>query len=341
MSADLRAGADLPAGLAFLTGATGFIGSRLARRLAERGWRLRCLVREGSRTAALTELGAELVRDELTDAAVLTAAMEGADLAYHLAAVYELGVVDAAEMERTNVQGTRAFLDAVARAGVPRAVYVSTTVALGPVPKGRGDETTVHTGAPRSVYERTKLEAHRLARAAQARGLPLVIACPANVYGPGDEGPNGRFIRDVLRGRLPGLPTRPSWFSYVHVDDVVDGLVRIGERGEPGATYVLSGEDASLNDFARRIAALAGRRAPLLRFPPAAIPAPGRVLDAISRATGVRFPNTREAAATAAGLRWLHSHDRATAELGWVPRGLEAGLPETVSWFLRGERPAR
>jgi dihydroflavonol-4-reductase len=341
VSPDLRAGADLPAGLVFLTGATGFIGSRLARRLAERGWRLRCLVRPSSRTAELEALGAELVRAELTDAAALTAAMEGADLAYHLAALYDIGVVDAAEMERVNVRGTRAFLDAVARTGVPRAVYVSTTVALGPVPQGSGDENTVHSGRPRSVYERTKLEAHRLARAAQARGLPLLVACPANVYGPGDDGPNGRFIADLLKGHLPGLPTRPSWFSYVHVDDVAEGLVRVGEQGAPGSLYVLSGEEASLNDFARRAAALAGKRAPLLRFPPVAIRATGSVLDAISRATGLRFPITRENAETAAGLRWLHAHDRATDELGWTPRGLDAGLPETVSWFLRVRRPDR
>lgn len=323
----------------FLTGATGFIGSRLAMRLAERGWRLRCLVRSGSRTEPLRELGAELVEAELTDADALARAMAGAELAYHLAGVYDLGPVDAARMERVNVGGTRAFLEAVERSAIPRAVDVSTTLALGPVASGRGDETTEHAGEPRSAYERTKLEAHRLAVAAQRRGLPVIIACPANVYGPGDEGPNGRFIRDLLRGRLPGLSLSPAWFSYVHVDDVAEGLVLVGERGKPGGTYVLGGEERSVNEFAREVAARGGKRPPLLRFPAFLVRATGTILDAASRLTGLRFPISRENADTAgAGLRWLHSHARTTRELGWVPRGLESGLPETVAWFMVGEK---
>jgi dihydroflavonol-4-reductase len=325
----------VPARLVFVTGATGFIGSRLARRLAGAGERLRCWVRPSSRTGELERLGAEIVRGELDDVASLARALAGADVAYHLAAMYDVGVVDAGAMEWVNVGGTRAFLEAVQRAGTSLAVYVSSTVALGPVAEGVGDESTEHGPVFTSVYERTKVEAHRLARAAQARGLPLVIACPANVYGPGDEGPNGRYIRDLLRGRLPGLPMKPAWFSYVHVDDVADALARLSTSGRPGETYVLSGEDRSLNDFSREVAALACVRAPWLRFPAPAILATGVLLDALSRATGggLKLPISRETAATSAGLRWLHSHDKASRELGWTPRPLSQGLPETIAWF--------
>jgi nucleoside-diphosphate-sugar epimerase len=324
--------------LVFLTGATGFIGSRLAARLAARGDRLRCLVRGRSETAALERLGSELVEGELTDPATLTRALEGVDLAYHLAAIYDVGVVDAASLERVNVGGTAAFLEAVERAGTPRAVYVSTTAALAPAPAGEGDETSeVEPGASfPSVYHRTKTEAHRRARAAQAAGLPLVMVCPAFVYGPGDRGPGGRFTADLLAGRVPGLLSRAGWFSYVHVDDVVEGLLLAGDQGRPGEVYVLSGEHCSVDDFAARVCALAGKRPPLLRFPIPLARLSGSALDLVSRLTGFRFPISRENVDVTAGLRWLHSHAKATRELGWHPRSLDEGLPETVAWFRGG-----
>lgn len=322
--------------LIFLTGATGFIGSRLARELTARGDRLRCLVRAGSDTSDLERLGAELVVGELTDSATIERALEGVDVAYHLAAIYDVGVVNARALERTNVGGTRAFLEAVERAGTPLAIYVSTTVALAPVETGEGDETSeVEPGASfPSVYHRTKTEAHRLAREAQGRGLPLIIVCPAFVYGPGDRGPGGRFTADLLAGRVPGLLTRPGWFSYVHVDDVVDGLIRAGVGGRLGAVYILSGEHASVDDFAARVCAIAGKRPPRLRFPVPLAWLTGALLDVISRLTGIRFPISRENVQVTSGLRWLHSHATAARELDWNPRPLAEGLPETVAWFM-------
>jgi len=317
----------------FLTGATGFIGSRLARRYAERGDRVRCLVRASSNTAALREMGAELIEGELADADALARGMRNADLAFHLAAAYDMGPVDARVLETANVGGTRAFVEAVELSGVPRALYVSTTAALPPATDGESDAVEAYNGPYPSVYHRTKAEAHRLARLAQARGAPLVIACPAVVYGPGDVSPNGRFLIDVLKHRVPGLLMDPAWYSYVHVDDVVEGLALAAERGRTGAVYVLSGENATINDFARRACRMAGVRPPLLRFPTALARMTGSVLDAISRATGMRFPLARETVVAAAGYRWLHSHAPATRELGWQPRSLDAGLPETISWI--------
>jgi dihydroflavonol-4-reductase len=315
----------------FLTGATGFIGGRLARALSARGYRLRCLVRSRSRAADLAALGAELVVGDAADARALAQGLENARFAYHLAGSYDLGVVDAAAMQNVNVEGTRAFLAALRAASVERAVYTSSTAALGPVAAGEGDETLEYHGPYPSVYHRTKTEAHHLARAAQREGAPLIIVCPALVYGPGDEGPSGRYLRDVLKHRVPGLATRPTWFSYVHVDDVVDGMIAACERGTIGATYVLSGEHATANDFTRMIARAGDTWAPPLRFPQAMIRMTGVLMDAIGRVSGVRLPISRELADVAAnGERWLHSHARATAELGYAPRPLAAGLAETV-----------
>lgn len=173
-----------------------------------------------------------------------------------------------------------------------------------------------------------------MAREAQERGLPLVIACPAFVYGPGDRGPGGRFAADLLAGRVPGLLSTPAWFSFVHVDDVVDGLLRAGQSGNPGRVYIFSGENASMNDFAARICELAGRKLPRLRFPASLALATGALLDIISRLTGLSFPISREnVKVTGTGLRWLHSHRTATQELDWMPRPLSEGLPETVRWL--------
>ena len=324
----------MPARLVFLTGATGFIGSRLARRLSARGDRLRCLVRRGTDTFGLESLGAELVVGDLASPADHAGAMAGVDLAFHLAATYDIGVVDSASLDRTNIEGTRAFLAAVERTGIPRAVYVSSTVALGPAPAGaaEGSADTEYRGPYPSAYHRTKAEAHRLARGAQRHGLPLIIACPAYVYGPGDLGPGGRFTEDILRGRVPGLLARPAQFSFVHVDDVVDGLLRLGDVGRTGATYVLDGETRDINDFAAEVARIAERRAPLLRFPVPLAALTGRALDAVTRLTGMRFPISRESVAVAARDRWLHDASASRAELDWSPRPLAEGLPETVAW---------
>ncbi len=318
----------------FLTGATGFIGSRFARALAKRGDRLRCLSRDTARALFLEALGAELIPGEITDSMALHKGLSGADLAVHLAGHYDIGPIDVRTMERINIGGTRCFLEECARVGVPRAVHVSSTVALGPVENGLGDENSSWDGPYPSVYHRTKTEAHHAARAAQQRGVPLTIACPANVYGPGDQGPNGRFIRDLIRGRVPALLTDPAWLSHVHVDDVVDGLLAVCDAGTIGATYVLSGEPASINDFAERVARLARRRPPPLRLPARAVAVPALFADLVSRLTRKRFTTNREAVRVAHHRRWLHSHELAAREFGWQPRSLDEGLPPTVAWFL-------
>jgi dihydroflavonol-4-reductase len=326
MEVEVRRGATV-----FLTGATGFIGGRLAAALDARGYRLRCLVRRPERAARLAALGAELLVGDVADRNAVAKGLDGAELAFHVAGRYEFGAVDARALERANVDGTRSFLAALRHAPVTRAVYVSTTQALGPVQDGEGGEDSEYAGPYPSVYTRTKVEAHRLARAAQQEGLPVVIVCPSVVYGPGDEGPSGLFISDVLRHRLPGLSTRPTWFSYVHVDDVVSGMIAAAEVGEAGETYILSGEHATVYDFTRMIGQLGGTWVSPLRFPPRLVRWTGMLMDRVSPLLGVRLPISRELAEVAGtGARWLHSHARASARLGYAPRPLAAGLPETV-----------
>ena len=317
----------------YVTGATGFIGARLTRRLLERGERVRILVRDPARAEKLKALGAELVQGDVADEATHRAGLRDAHLAFHLAAIYDVGVVDHRALERTNIEGTRAFLSAIATAQTPRAVYTSSTVALGPTRTDGEEPREAYAGPYPSHYHRTKAEAHRLARAAQERGQPIIIVCPAFVYGPGDNGPGGRFVRDLLRRRVPALLTAPSRLSFVHVDDVVDGLIAAGQRGQLGETYILNGEAASLNHYAARVAKLGATRPPVLRFPPALARMTGVVLDAIARPTGLQFPLSREAVTTTSGGDWIHGRARSERDLGYAPRSLDQGLPETVaSW---------
>ena len=314
----------------YITGASGFIGSRVARRLVERGMRIRCLVRSRERAQMLEQLGAELIMGDVTDVSTHLKALEGATGALHLAALYDVGIVDRAALQRTNVEGTRAFLKAIETAHTPRAVYISSTVALGPS-RGEADEPReAYDGPYHSEYHRTKAEAHRLAREAQRRGIPLIIVCPAFVYGPGDAGPAGRFVTDLTRRKVPALLTRPSWFSYAYVNDVAEGIVAALERGKVGEVYLLTGEEASMNDFAQRIARAAHVKAPVLRLPVSIARGLARVFDPVARATGLRFPITREAVSTTAVDRWLHKSNRAVSDLGYASRPLDEGVQETV-----------
>lgn len=317
--------------LVFLTGATGFIGRRLAGALAARGCRLRCLVRSPDRAAHLVDLGAELVAGDLADGYAMERGMEGASLAYHLAAVYDVGRVDVAGMEAANVRGTALFIASMRARGVAKGVYVSSTVALGPADPVTGLPPAEYTGPFPTAYHRTKTAAHRVARDAQRAGVPLVIACPSYVYGPGDDGPSAEYMGNLIRHRIPGLSTRPTVYSYVHVDDVVAGLVAAGESGRAGETYVLAGDVASVNEFSKQVTELAGTWLSPLRLPPAMVRLTGIALDGVGRLVGRRMPITRELAESGAtGELWVHSDDKSRTELGYDPRTLAVGLPETV-----------
>lgn len=317
----------------YLTGATGFIGSRVARRLIDRGERIRCLVRSPARADELAQLGAELVVGDVTDEAAHGRGLQAADGAIHIAGLYEIGIVAPGALERANVEGTRAFLAAAARAGTPRVVYISSTVALGPTGEVVAEPRDAYEGPYHSEYHRTKADAHRLARRAQSAGAALTVVCPSFVYGPGDEGPAGTFVRDIVRRKVPALLSRPSWFSYVFVDDVAEGIVAALDRGAAGEVYLLTGDPTSMNEFAQRVAALAHVKAPRMRLPVTLARPAAWLLDAVARPTGLHFPITVEAVKATAVDRWLHKRERAEADLAYAPRSLTAGLPETVAWF--------
>lgn len=318
----------------FLTGGTGFIGGRLATLLAGRGHGLRCLVRNTAKARPLEALGATIIQGDITDDIALDHGMAGVDAALHLAGNYDTGLVDRAAMERVNVDGTRALLRFAEHHRVGQTVHVSTAYVLEPVEPGSIGPPDAPCGGPHpTLYQRTKAAAHRSALEAQSRGQPVVIACPSFVYGPGDDGPAGVFVRELLRRRLPGLLSDPSWFSYVHVDDVANGLVACVEHGRAGGQYMLGGEPASVNQFAERVCALAGVRPPPFHFPPPLAAVGARLLDLVAKPLRFRTSFNYENVRGTTHHAWVHSWERSAAELDYHPRSLAQGLPEMVAWF--------
>lgn len=238
-----------------VTGATGFIGGALVRKLLARGWALTALVRapDSADAQALAALGVTLARGDVTYKESMRAAMAGADAVVHNAGVYEMGAhaeLDA-RMTAVNVEGTRNTLGLAHELKIPKVVYVSTAFYWGDSGGQLRDEHYTRTSTPLSTYEATKTEAHELALGFQRNGCPIVIACPVAVVGEGDHSALGQFARMYVRGRFPPIVFGDGTPSFVHVDDVAEALARCVETGQPGASYLLSGGPLSVPEVFR------------------------------------------------------------------------------------------
>jgi nucleoside-diphosphate-sugar epimerase len=310
---------------AFVTGATGFLGGRLAAKLRARGDEVIALVRDPERGA---RLDAELVQGDLSDRARLAEQMRGSDAVFHAAAMYEIGIPPSRRpaMFEANVRGTEHVLDAAVDARVRRIVYVSTINAFGNT-RGRVVDETAGRVDPAyvSTYDETKYLAHEAARERIARGAPVTIVQPGAIYGPGDHSELGAQLDRARRGRLLFLALADVGVNAVHVDDAADGILLAHDRGRPGEPYVLGGEITMLRDLVETISRLAGRRPPRLELPAALLrlaiplgPVVGRVMG-----TG---PNLRELIASGDGVTYWASDEKARRELGYAPRSAAEGL---------------
>ena len=317
---------------AFLTGGTGFIGGRLAGRLRERGDEVAALVRSPERARRLRDLGCDLIRGDLADEGSLREGAAGCQAAFHAAADYRVGIPrrERPAMYEANVRGTERVIDAARQAGAKRIVYVSTIGAFGNTGRRVVDETYSHPGTGfRTYYEETKALAHRVAEDRIARGAPVIVVMPGGVYGPGDSSDLGRLIDRVRTGRLPGRMYPEVGFNWVHVDDVVDGILLAHDRGRIGERYVLGGQLGTMGDMIDAVAEASGRRAPRWRWPSPLVKAGipfGRLLGPMLGLS----PNLRELIAAADGVTYWASHEKARRELGYEPRDLKTGVSETV-----------
>lgn len=321
---------------AFVTGGTGFIGGRMVERLLDDGWDVSALVRSPERAVRIRDRGATLVPGDVTEPSTFEDAMRGADAVFHLAAYYALGVSDREQMMRINVGGTEAILRAAGRASVPRIMYCSSIAALGSGPHGSvGDETREHHGDFPSIYEESKWFAHEIALGLAKEGLPIVSVMPGAVYGPGDVSFISVLLGLYARRRLVVCSFRDAVCSWVHVDDVVDGIARAIEKAPAGETYVLGGDNESIGGLLGRVAPYTGIRPPRLWVPDwvarASMPLSPLFSRLLKQAPGAVRDGTKLLSGSIA-----FSSAKAERDFGYRFRPIEEGLPPYVETLALG-----
>ncbi|MGH2965519.1 MAG: NAD-dependent epimerase/dehydratase family protein [Solirubrobacterales bacterium] len=317
----------------FVTGGTGFIGGHVVRHLRERGDDVRALVRSPEKAAALTQLGCELVLGTLADKEAIRAGMADCDAVIHGAAMYEVGIPSSEHraMYEANVIGTENVLRAALETGVGRVVYISTVGAFGNTKGQVVDEAYQHPGGSyTSYYEETKVEAHRVAKRLTAEeGLPCVIVQPGGVYGPDDHSALGRQMNQFLAGRMPMIAFPDLGMNMVHVDDVAAGVVLALDQGKAGESYVLGGQITTMRELIDTLARVSGRKAPKRALPTSLMKAMTPLGPVVGKVMN-QGPNLRELISSADNVTFWARHDKAMADLGYSPRGLEQGLRDTL-----------
>ncbi len=308
-----------------MTGATGFLGGELARQLLASGHDVVALVRNPANVPA--SFVPEVVTGVLEDPAALDQLLEGADGFFHVAGWYKHGRREHETLRRANVEGTRNALEAARRAGV-RTVYTS-TIAINSDTRGVvHDETYVHGGPWVNEYDRTKAEAHRIARNYAASGLPLVIVMPSVIYGPGDTGSTlGQLTRQVMKGR-PVLGPKHGGCSWAHIEDAARGHVLAMESGRVGESYVLAGEQASYGEVLQLVAEETGQRRPIL-LPNRLIAIVAAMTSPIERFAPIPQPMTADAARSGMAT-YFGDSTKAQTELGWHSRPVREGMLDTI-----------
>lgn len=329
-----------------VTGATGFLGSHVARLLVERGERVRVLARPASDRRALAGLNVEVAAGDLRAPQSLALALAGVRCVYHVAADYRLWARDKQEIYDSNVGGTRNLLEAAARVGCERFVYTSTVATMAVHREGAGgslpDESmATHLSEMIGHYKRSKWLAEQEALAAARRGLPVVVVNPTAPVGPGDwkPTPTGRVIVDFLTGRMPAFVD--TGLNVVGVEDCAAGHLLAAAQGQPGERYILGARNMTLQQILGVLARIAGLPAPRLRLPHAVAYAAACVDTAVSRVLG-REPRIPLEGVRMSRRRMFVDASRAARELGFAPAPPEAALERAVRWYQQnGFAPQR
>ena len=318
-----------------VTGATGFVGSAVARALHKRGHALRLLARAGSDRSLVEGLG-EVVTGDLRDPASLRAAVQGCSHLYHVAADYRLWVPRPEPMMLANVEGSRSLLLAARDAGVERIVYCSSVAALGLVGDGTPgtEDTEVHADKIVGVYKQSKYRAEQAVRElVRSEGVPAVIVNPSTPVGPRDikPTPTGKMVLDAAAGRMPAY--LDTGLNIVHVDDVAEGHLLAMERGRIGEAYILGGTDLAMPHMLAMIDDVVGRpRQRRTRLPNRALVPMALGMEAAGWLFGIEPLVTREMLAMAR-KRMYFSSDKARQELGYSARPPRHAFADAVAWF--------
>jgi len=316
-----------------VTGASGFVGSAVARALVARGDDVRVLLREGSSRKNIDGLDCRVMIGDMRDVKAMTKAMEGVRHVFHVAADYRLWARDPSEIVRNNLEGARAVMEAARTTGVERIVYTSSVAALKPVAGRAVDETSRHDEVTViGVYKKSKLVAERLVERLAGEGLPVVIVSPSTPIGPRDikPTPTGRIIVEAANGRMPAFVD--TGLNLVHVDDVAEGHLLALDKGRVGENYILGGEDVRLRDMLALIAPLVGRKPPRVRLPRAPLYPLAFGAEAFARLSGKEPFLTVDALKMSKYLMYFSSA-KAKAELGFQARPFVRGIEDAIGWF--------
>jgi nucleoside-diphosphate-sugar epimerase len=319
----------------FVTGATGFVGSHVARQLVEQGHEVVVSVRTPSKAQQLAQLGVTVTQGDVTDKESMRGAMQGVDGVFHIAGWYKIGVRDKSEASAINITGTRNVLELMKELGIKKGVYTSTLAVNSDTHGLLVDESYHYTGKHLSEYDRTKWIAHyEVAEPMIEGGLPLVIVMPGLIYGPGDTSPIHNTFIQYLQRKLPVLPAKTA-FSWAHVDDIAHAHILAMELGKEGESYIIAGPTHTLIEGIQVAQKITGVPAPRIRVAPGAMKAMAATMGVVEKIVPVPDDYSAEYLRVSAGVTYIGSNAKARREFGYSPRPLEVGLTETLQHEMK------
>jgi dihydroflavonol-4-reductase len=328
---------------AFVTGATGFVGSHVARVLAEQGADLRLLVRSGSDPRNIQALNADRVLGDLRDPASIEKAVAGCDVVFHVAADYRLWVRDPQQMYRSNVEGTRAVLDAARKNHVRRVVYTSSVATMGFTSNGRpaDEDSPVSLDSMIGHYKRSKFMAEEVALQSGRSGMDVVVVNPSTPIGEQDikPTPTGRIVVDFLKKKFPAYVD--TGLNLVDVTECARGHVAALEKGRSGERYILGGENLTLKQILDKLAAITGLPSPKVRVPYFMALATGVVDEVVTGRILGREPRATIDAVRMGRKKMFVSSAKAERELGWKVVPVDGALRRAAGWFHANGYAAR
>jgi len=321
--------------LVFLTGATGFLGSHVARALVDAGADLRLLVRPTSDPRNLEGLKADRVTGDLRDATSLEKAISGCDIIFHVAADYRLWVRDPEQMYRSNVEGTKAIVESARKNRVRRVVYTSSVATMGFTSNGTlaDEESQVSLGNMIGPYKRSKFIAEQVALEAAHTGMDVVVVNPTTPVGERDikPTPTGRIVLDFLKRKFPAYVD--TGLNLVDATECARGHVAALEKGRSGQRYILGGENLTLKEILDKLAAITGLPSPKVKVPYALALGTGVVDELVTGRMLGREPRATIDAVRMGRKKMFVSSAKAESELGWKIVPVDNALGRAVEWF--------
>src|SRR5437899_2375351 len=320
---------------AFITGATGFVGSHVARALAAQGAELRLLVRPTSRTENIADLRAETAVGDLREPESLKKAMAGCEFVFHVAADYRLWVRDPEQMYRSNVEGTRAIIRAAQESGVRRVIYTSSVATMGFTREGHvaGEDSPVSIQDMVGHYKRSKFMAEQIALEAGHNGANVVVVNPTTPIGEYDikPTPTGRIVVDFLKRKFPAYVD--TGLNLVDVKECALGHISALEKGRSGERYILGGENLTLKQILDKLASITGLPSPTIRVPYVLALATGVVDEIVTGRIRRREPRATIDAVRMGRKKMFVSSAKAERELGWQIVPVDDALRRAATWF--------